>query len=77
MQVRRMKRTGITESTSVNGGISSINSNNMVFPRVETGNLKEFNFADQKAATKSFKSDALLGEGGFGKVYKGWLLLRN
>jgi len=26
-----------------------------------------------KAATKSFKSDTLLGEGGFGKVYKGWL----
>ncbi|KAG4973516.1 hypothetical protein JHK87_030337 [Glycine soja] len=64
---------GITESTSVNGGSSSINSNNMVFPSVETRNLKQFNFADLKAATKSFKSDALLGEGGFGKVYKGWL----
>ncbi|XP_047169221.1 probable serine/threonine-protein kinase PIX13 isoform X2 [Vigna umbellata] len=35
--------------------------------------LKEFSFAELKAATKGFKSDALLGEGGFGKVYKGWL----
>lgn len=67
------REMGITESTSVNGGSSSINSNNMVFPSVETRNLKQFNFADLKAATKSFKSDALLGEGGFGKVYKGWL----
>ncbi|KAK7406922.1 hypothetical protein VNO78_08558 [Psophocarpus tetragonolobus] len=40
---------------------------------VETRNLKEFNFADLKAATRSFRSDALLGEGGFGKVYKGWV----
>ncbi|TKY70248.1 serine/threonine-protein kinase Cx32 [Spatholobus suberectus] len=54
------------ESTSVNGG-----SNSVVFPSVEMRNLKEFNFADLKAATKGFKS--LLGEGGFGKVYKGWL----
>lgn len=36
-------------------------------------NLKVFSYGDLKAATKSFKSDALLGEGGFGKVYKGWL----
>jgi hypothetical protein len=26
-----------------------------------------------KSATRGFKSDTLLGEGGFGKVYKGWL----
>ena len=40
---------------------------------LQTPNLKVFTLADLKAATRSFKSDALLGEGGFGKVYKGWL----
>ncbi|KAL2348690.1 hypothetical protein Fmac_002690 [Flemingia macrophylla] len=35
--------------------------------------LKEFSFADLKAATKNFRPETLLGEGGFGKVYKGWL----
>ncbi|MBA0793702.1 hypothetical protein Gohar_018089 [Gossypium harknessii] len=38
---------------------------------LETSNLKVFTFAELKAATKSFNT--LLGEGGFGKVYKGWL----
>jgi len=64
------------EGTSVNGGSSrsSISSsNNVVCPTLETRKLKQFNFSDLKAATKSFRSDALLGEGGFGKVYKGWL----
>ncbi|KAL9328297.1 hypothetical protein ACSQ67_003300 [Phaseolus vulgaris] len=52
------------EGTSVDGGSSSsISGNNAVFPRVETRNLKQFNFADLKAATKSFRSDVLLGEG--------------
>lgn len=36
-------------------------------------NLRIFSFAELKAATKNFRSDTLLGEGGFGKVYKGWL----
>ncbi|KAK2373262.1 putative serine/threonine-protein kinase PIX13 [Trifolium repens] len=40
---------------------------------LEMPNLKEFSYGDLKVATKNFKSDALLGEGGFGKVYKGWL----
>lgn len=40
---------------------------------LERPNLKVFSFIELKAATKSFKSDTLLGEGGFGKVYKGWL----
>ncbi|XP_061351427.1 probable serine/threonine-protein kinase PIX13 isoform X1 [Gastrolobium bilobum] len=40
---------------------------------LERPNLKVFSFGDLKSATKSFKSDTLLGEGGFGKVYKGWL----
>ncbi|XP_058767478.1 probable serine/threonine-protein kinase PIX13 [Vicia villosa] len=40
---------------------------------LERPNLKVFSYADMKAATKNFKPDTLLGEGGFGKVYKGWL----
>ncbi|XP_065857698.1 uncharacterized protein [Euphorbia lathyris] len=35
--------------------------------------MKEFTFADLEIATKNFSSDNLLGKGGFGDVYKGWL----
>ncbi|WVZ10222.1 hypothetical protein V8G54_014752 [Vigna mungo] len=56
-----------------NNSNSDANSNSIVFPSLEMRKLKEFSFAELKAATKGFKSDALLGEGGFGKVYKGWL----
>ncbi|PIN14773.1 Serine/threonine protein kinase [Handroanthus impetiginosus] len=36
-------------------------------------NLRIFSFSELKAATRNFRSDTVLGEGGFGKVYKGWL----
>ncbi|CAI0399379.1 unnamed protein product, partial [Linum tenue] len=36
-------------------------------------NLKSFTFAELVEATKDFNPDALIGEGGFGFVYKGWL----
>ncbi|KAL1823515.1 hypothetical protein ACET3Z_010293 [Daucus carota] len=38
-----------------------------------TLNLKVYSFSDLKNATKSFKSDTVLGVGGFGTVYKGWV----
>ena len=50
------------------GSYSSVNGRIL-----ELANLKFFSFGDLKAATKNFKADTLLGEGGFGKVYKGWL----
>lgn len=40
---------------------------------LETSNLRVFSFADMKSATKNFKSDQILGEGGFGRVFKGWV----
>ncbi|KAM3709978.1 hypothetical protein ACB098_02G216400 [Castanea mollissima] len=40
---------------------------------LEAPNLKEFSFTDLKAATENFKSDSVLVEGGFGKVFKGWV----
>ncbi|KAG7012198.1 putative serine/threonine-protein kinase PBL3, partial [Cucurbita argyrosperma subsp. argyrosperma] len=36
-------------------------------------NLKAFTYSELKNATKSFRPDTLIGEGGFGHVYKGWL----
>lgn len=33
----------------------------------------EFSFMELMAATGNFRSDCFLGEGGFGKVYKGYL----
>ncbi|KAA8546178.1 hypothetical protein F0562_020928 [Nyssa sinensis] len=36
-------------------------------------NLRIFTFSELKAATRTFRADTVLGEGGFGKVYKGWL----
>ncbi|KAL8252331.1 hypothetical protein R6Q59_036024 [Mikania micrantha] len=35
--------------------------------------LKEFRFSDLKKATRSFSPDLILGEGGFGKVFLGWV----
>ncbi|KAM5546967.1 putative serine/threonine-protein kinase PIX13 [Rosa sericea] len=40
---------------------------------LETSTLRVFSFADMKSATKNFKSDQILGEGGFGRVFKGWV----
>ena len=36
-------------------------------------NLRIFSFLELKIATRNFRNDTVLGEGGFGKVYKGWL----
>uniref|UniRef100_A0A804Q787 non-specific serine/threonine protein kinase n=1 Tax=Zea mays TaxID=4577 RepID=A0A804Q787_MAIZE len=52
--------------------------NELPTPRIEgeilsSSNLKAFTFNDLKNATKNFRPDNLLGEGGFGHVYKGWI----
>ncbi|CAA3017982.1 probable serine/threonine-protein kinase PIX13 isoform X2 [Olea europaea var. sylvestris] len=36
-------------------------------------NLKLYTFAELKRATRNFRPDTLLGEGGFGRVFKGWV----
>ena len=40
---------------------------------LEAPNLRIFTFAELKAATRNFKADTILGEGGFGRVHKGWV----
>lgn len=41
--------------------------------RVITPNLKMFTLAELKSATRNFRPDTVLGEGGFGRVFKGWV----
>nr|POE85146.1 isoform 2 of probable serine/threonine-protein kinase pix13 [Quercus suber] len=38
-----------------------------------TANLRIFSFTELKVATRNFRPDTVLGEGGFGQVFKGWL----
>ncbi|KAE8678912.1 Protein kinase APK1A [Hibiscus syriacus] len=40
---------------------------------LESTNLKSFTFANLKMATRNFRPDSVLGEGGFGSVFKGWI----
>ncbi|XP_009396689.2 probable serine/threonine-protein kinase PIX13 [Musa acuminata AAA Group] len=40
---------------------------------LEVPNLRTFTFAEMKIATRNFRPDTILGEGGFGRVYKGWV----
>ncbi|KAL7207280.1 hypothetical protein ACSBR1_029274 [Camellia fascicularis] len=36
-------------------------------------NLKVFTYSELKRATRNFRPDTVLGEGGFGRVFKGWV----
>ena len=40
---------------------------------LQSANVMVFNYNNLKAATKSFRPENVLGEGGFGSVYKGWI----
>lgn len=35
--------------------------------------LRKFSFNELKSATRNFRPESLLGEGGFGCVFKGWI----
>lgn len=72
-----------TSNTTSSGGSNlsrnsrfSVSSGDEAFPNGQIlphPNLKIYTFSELKAATKNFRVDMVLGEGGFGKVYKGWL----
>ncbi|XP_076926775.1 putative serine/threonine-protein kinase PBL3 [Bidens hawaiensis] len=69
--------SSMTNST-FSGGSNSIES--VSTPRSEgeillssSPNVKPFSFMELKNATRNFRPDSLLGEGGFGYVFKGWI----
>ncbi|ESR35667.1 hypothetical protein WN944_028376 [Citrus x changshan-huyou] len=69
--------TGVSRGSNVSGNSRfSASSGDESYPNgqiLPTPNLRIFTFVELRAATRNFKSDTVLGEGGFGKVFKGWL----
>ncbi|CAL5055150.1 unnamed protein product [Urochloa decumbens] len=57
-------RSPATSSSSTGAGGGRI---------LEAASLRVFTFAELRAATRNFKADTVVGEGGFGRVYKGWV----
>ncbi|CAI9296321.1 unnamed protein product [Lactuca saligna] len=72
------KKNGIVmekhATTFVEGGIATV-SQQVVLPtgQAKIPILKMFTFSELQSATRNFKQEMFLGEGGYGKVYKGWL----
>ncbi|KAI3983511.1 hypothetical protein MKX01_038931 [Papaver californicum] len=62
--------TGLTISISSRKSIDSPRSEGEILASL---NLKAFSFNELKNATRNFRPDSLLGEGGFGYVFKGWI----
>ena len=63
-------------TTRSGGSGSSSSSLAAAYPEgriLEGPNLRVFTFAELRSATRNFKPDTVLGEGGFGRVYKGWV----
>ncbi|XP_076920153.1 putative serine/threonine-protein kinase PBL10 [Bidens hawaiensis] len=40
---------------------------------LQSSGLKSFSYSDLRTATRNFRPDSVLGEGGFGSVFKGWI----
>ncbi|XP_062229884.1 probable serine/threonine-protein kinase PIX13 [Phragmites australis] len=69
------KLSTISTSTFMPSTVSGVSTDDD-YPEgqiLESPNLRIFTFVELKNATKNFKPETVLGEGGFGKVYKGWV----
>ncbi|KAJ9554448.1 hypothetical protein OSB04_018493 [Centaurea solstitialis] len=63
---------------SSHSGMSGATAESLQTPRSEgeillSPSVKPFSFLELKNATRNFRPDSLLGEGGFGCVFKGWI----
>lgn len=73
-------KDGKTEEYGLSNGLSSRVSSSSVILSCRTegeilqsSNLKCFTFNEVRTATRNFRPDSLVGEGGFGCVFKGWI----
>ncbi|KAL2333373.1 hypothetical protein Fmac_014586 [Flemingia macrophylla] len=72
-------KDGRKEENGLNGLSRKVSSSSMLLtPQtddeiLQSSKLKRFTFKELKTATRSFRPDSLVGEDGFGSVFKGWI----
>jgi len=71
---RSVSRSGHDiSSTSRNSSASTSVTSRSEGEILQSSNLKSFSYNELRVATKNFCRDSVLGEGGFGSVFKGWI----
>ncbi|KAL5582385.1 hypothetical protein UlMin_014827 [Ulmus minor] len=63
----------VASSTTTSNAESTISTPNFSEELKVASQLRKFAFNDLKLATRNFRPESLLGEGGFGCVFKGWI----
>ncbi|XP_037492161.1 probable serine/threonine-protein kinase PBL3 isoform X2 [Jatropha curcas] len=74
----KTSRSSVPSSLTIPSSGERSTSDCLPTPRTEgeilsSPNLKPFSFNELRNATRNFRPDSLLGEGGFGYVFKGWI----
>lgn len=71
---RSVSRDGCDTSSNSRNSSSSIPITSRSEGEIlQSSNLKSFSYSELKTATRNFRPDSILGEGGFGSVFKGWI----
>lgn len=65
--------TELSNSSSTNSSTSIPPTPRSEGEILQSSNMKSFTLSDLKAATRNFRPDSVIGEGGFGSVFKGWI----
>lgn len=65
---------GLVDSSTTTSNGESISSTSKFSEELKVAScLRKFTFNGLKIATRNFRPESLLGEGGFGCVFKGWI----
>ncbi|MCO5608467.1 hypothetical protein L7F22_062677 [Adiantum nelumboides] len=70
----KAKSSSLKDSSLGSDGETALSNGNVLrHESTKEGLLRPFTYSEMKAATRNFRSDGWLGEGGFGVVYRGHL----
>ncbi|XVE91427.1 hypothetical protein REPUB_Repub01dG0008700 [Reevesia pubescens] len=70
---RDQPTASVVSSTTTSNAESNSSTSKLEDELKVASRLRKFTFNDLKLATRNFRPESLLGEGGFGCVFKGWI----